>query len=298
MECVPVHIGDAINKALEIVERNQDPFYGIPSGFMSLDRVTHGWQPRELTIIAARPAVGKTAFALSIARNAAVDFSIPTAYFSLEMSTVMLTSRLIVSESSVQFEKIRGIEKLENIDWYQMESSLSKLSKAPLYIDDTCALRTDEFMKKAKDLITQYSVKLIIVDYIHLMGSMDHSRTMREKDDEVLLCLKEAAMVFGVSIIAISFIKRPIRKNYTKPILADLDVYCPTAVDYADKIILLHRPSILSLETNTDNMDLLQVDLVKNSVGDVGSFDLFLDKKRGRVVERDPYDSIDHFNLD
>ena len=292
MECETVHIGDAINRTLEIVERDQDPFYGIPSGFMSLDRVTHGWQPRELTMIAARPAVGKTAFALSIARNAAVDFGVPTAYFSLEMSTVMLTRRLIVSESGIQFEKIRGVEKLESVDWFQMESALSKLSKAPLYIDDSCALTIDEFMKKVKDLITQYGVRLIIVDYIHLMSNMDHARTVREKDDEVILCLKEAAMVYGVSIIAISFIRRPTRKNYTKPILTDLDVYCPSAVDYADKIILLHRPSFLSLEENAGNMDILQVDLAKNSIGDICSIDLFLDKERGRVVEQDGYKGI------
>lgn len=292
MECETVHIGDAINRTLEIVERDQDPFYGIPSGFMSLDRVTHGWQPRELTMIAARPAVGKTAFALSIARNAAVDFGVPTAYFSLEMSTVMLTRRLIVSESGIQFEKIRGVEKLESVDWFQMESALSKLSKAPLYIDDSCALTIDEFMKKVKDLITQYGVRLIIIDYIHLMSNMDHARTMREKDDEVILCLKEAAMVYGVSIIAISFIRRPTRKNYTKPILTDLDVYCPSAVDYADKIILLHRPSFLSLEENAGNMDILQVDLAKNSIGDICSIDLFLDKERGRVVEQDGYKGI------
>ena len=292
MECETVHIGDAINRTLEIVERDQDPFYGIPSGFMSLDRVTHGWQPRELTMIAARPAVGKTAFALSIARNAAVDFGVPTAYFSLEMSTVMLTRRLIVSESGIQFEKIRGVEKLESVDWFQMESTLSKLSKAPLYIDDSCALTIDEFMKKVKDLITQYGVRLIIIDYIHLMSNMDHARTMREKDDEVILCLKEAAMVYGVSIIAISFIRRPTRKNYTKPILTDLDVYCPSAVDYADKIILLHRPSFLSLEENAGNMDILQVDLAKNSIGDICSIDLFLDKERGRVVEQDGYKGI------
>ena len=289
MECETVHIGDAINRTLEIVERDQDPFYGIPSGFMSLERVTHGWQPRELTMIAARPAVGKTAFALSIARNAAVDFGVPTAYFSLEMSTVMLTRRLIVSESGIQFEKIRGVEKLESVDWFQMESALSKLSKAPLYIDDSCALTIDEFMKKVKDLITQYGVRLIIVDYIHLMSNMDHASTVREKDDEVILCLKEAAMVYGVSIIAISFIRRPTRKNYTKPILTDLDVYCPSAVDYADKIILLHRPSFLSLEENAGNMDILQVDLAKNSIGDIGSIDLFLDKERGKVVEQDGY---------
>lgn len=292
MECETVNIGDAINRTLEIVERDQDPFYGIPSGFMSLDRVTHGWQPRELTMIAARPAVGKTAFALSIARNAAVDFGVPTAYFSLEMSTVMLTRRLIVSESGIQFEKIRGLVKMESVDWFQIESALSKLSKAPLYIDDSCALTTDEFMKKVKGLITQYGVRLIIVDYIHLMSNMDHARTVREKDDEVILCLKEAAMVYGVSIIAISFIRRPTRKNYTKPILTDLDVYCPSAVDYADKIILLHRPSFLSLEENAGNMDILQVDLAKNSIGDICSFDLFLDKERGRVVEQDGYKGI------
>lgn len=294
MKCETVHICDAINRTLEIVERDQDPFYGIPSGFMSLDRATHGWQPRELTMIAARPAVGKTAFALSLARNAAVDFNVPTAYFSLEMSTIMLTRRLIVSESGVPFEKIRGTEKLESVDWYQMESTLSKLSKAPLYIDDSCALTTDEFLEKVKDLTSQYGVRLIIVDYVHLMSNMDHARTVREKDDEVLLCLKEAAMVYGVSIIAISFIRRPTRKNYTKPILTDLDVYCPSAVDYADKIILLHRPSFLSPEENTGNLDLLQVELAKNSMGDICSFDLFLDKERGRVIGREAYDEKNH----
>ena len=181
---------------------------------------------------------------------------------------------------------------MESVDWFQIESTLSKLSKAPLYIDDSCALTTDEFLKKVKDLITQYGVRLIIVDYIHLMSHMDRARTMREKDDEVILCLKEAAMVYGVSIIAISFIRRPTRKNYTKPILTDLDVYCPSAVDYADKIILLHRPSFLSPEENSGNMDLLQVDIAKNSIGDIGSFDLFLDKEKGRVIGREAYDEI------
>lgn len=275
------------------MERDQNPSYGIPSGFISLDRVTHGWQDRELTVIAGRPSVGKTAFALSIARNAAVDFGVPTAYFSLEMSTVMLTKRLIMSESAIRFEKIQGVEKLEPSDWFQIESSLSKLSNAPLFIDDTCALTTDELKNKVKGLITKHGVRLIIVDYIHLMGTKDHAGTAREKADEVLLRLKETAMAFGVSVIAISFIRRPTRKNHAKPILTDLDAYCPSAVDYADKIILLHRPSLLSPEENTGNMDLLQVDIAKNSIGDTCSFDLFLDKERGRVVEREPCDETD-----
>lgn len=294
LERTPVHIGDAINKTLEIVEKDQDPFYGIPSGFVSLDRLTQGWQPRELTVIAARPAVGKTAFALSIARNAAVDFSIPTAFFSLEMSTVSLTRRLILSESGVGYGKLRGVEKVEIADWFQMESSLSKLSKAPLYIDDTCALTPEEFMKKVKELIIQHGVRLIIVDYIHLMSHVERAESLREKDDEVLLCLKEAAMVYGVSVIAISFIKRPTRKNYSRPILTDLDAYCPSAVDYADKIILLHRPSFLSPEIGDGNTDILQVDLAKNKVGDIGSFDLFLDKERGIVIEPGICDETDH----
>ena len=287
LERTPVHIGDAINKTLEIVEKDQDPFYGIPSGFVSLDRLTHGWQPRELTVIAARPAVGKTAFALSIARNAAVDFSIPTAFFSLEMSTVSLTRRLVLSESGVGYGKLCGVEKIESADWFQMESSLSKLSKAPLYIDDTCALTPEEF-------IVQHGVRLIIVDYIHLMSHVEQAESLREKDDEVLLCLKEAAMVYGVSVIAISFIKRPTRKNYSRPILTDLDAYCPSAVDYADKIILLHRPSFLSPEMGDGNTDILQVDLAKNKVGEIGSFDLFLDKERVRVIEPGIYDETDH----
>lgn len=210
------------------------------------------------------------------------------------MSTVSLTRRLVLSESGVGYGKLCGVEKIESADWFQMESSLSKLSKAPLYIDDTCALTPEEFMKKVKELIVQHGVRLIIVDYIHLMSHVEQAESLREKDDEVLLCLKEAAMVYGVSVIAISFIKRPTRKNYSRPILTDLDAYCPSAVDYADKIILLHRPSFLSPEMGDGNTDILQVDLAKNKVGEIGSFDLFLDKERVRVIEPGIYDETDH----
>ena len=290
MESGTIKIGDAINSTLEIVEKDQNAFFGIPSGYKSLDRLTHGWQEGELIVVGARPAVGKTAFALSLARNTAVDFGIPTAYFSLEMSTVMLTRRLIVAESGIRHEKMRGDEKLTAEDWFQMEYSLSKLSEAPLYIDDTSALTTDEFMNKVKDLIILYDVKLIIVDYIHLMSGRNQTRASREKDDEVIECLKETALKFRISIIAISFIKRPIRKNYIRPILPDLDSYCPAAVDYADKIILLHRPSFLSSDPCEGKMDTIEVDLAKNDVGDIGSVALFLDKERVRVVET--YDGL------
>ena len=282
----PIHIGEAINQTLELVEKDQNPFSGIPSGFIVLDRITHGWQPGELIVIAARPAVGKTAFALSIARNTAVDFNIPVAYFSLEMSVASLTKRLIVSESGIGFEKIRGAEKLEACDWYQMESYLAKLVSAPLYIDDSCALTTDEFMGRVKELVAQHSVRMIVVDYIHLMRAWDHSKTSKEENDEILLCLKEAALKYRVAIIAITYLRRPVRKNYSGPILTDLDAFCPAAVDYSDKIILLHRPSFLSLDSSENKMDLLHLELAKNNTGDVASMDLFLDMESGRVMER------------
>jgi replicative DNA helicase len=143
---------------------NKEGLSGIATGFEKLDKVTSGWQPSDLIIIAARPGMGKTAFVLSMARNMAIDFGAPVALFSLEMSSVQLITRLISSETGLSSEKLRT-GKLEKHEWEQLSTKVKDLEKAPLYIDDTPSLSIFDLRAKARRLSSQHGIKMIIVDY-------------------------------------------------------------------------------------------------------------------------------------
>src|ERR687890_1106349 len=169
-----------IQRIEDLRHRNED-ITGVPSGFPSLDRVTYGWQNTDLIILAARPAVGKTALALNLARNAALHPSKPTpvAIFSLEMSAAQLVQRILSAESEIWLEKIsRG--KLEDYEMQQLYSKgVTKLSEAPIYIDDTAALNIFEFRAKARRLVNKHNVGLIIIDYLQIMSGSGEKNTNR-----------------------------------------------------------------------------------------------------------------------
>lgn len=282
-----VWIGDAINLSLNQAEKDQNLVQGIPSGFPSLDRLTHGWNGGELTVFAARPAIGKTAFSLGIARNAAVDFGVPTLYFSLELPTIALTDRLIVSETGIPMAKLHGKDKLFSEDWSRMEESLRMLSNAPLYFDDTAGLTTEQFRQRVADLSARKGVKLVIVDHFHLVcgGEKETFSNRHQEEEAVMRCLKEAASAFGVSVIVLTYLKRPLRRNYSGPVLTDLYDYCPATEEYADKIILLDRPLLYSLSASSEGRtDAMQLRLVKNKNGRTGTVELVFDRERVRVV--------------
>ena len=145
---------------------------GVPSRFPSLDKITGGWQPSDLIVVAARPSVGKTSFALTVARNAAVDYRIPVAFFSLEAPAVQLAKRMMVSETGLSIDKIKGGQKLKRNEWKLIEEKTKYLSGAPLYIDDTPSLPVLEFRSKVKRLVEQKGVRLVIVDYLQLMRDL------------------------------------------------------------------------------------------------------------------------------
>jgi len=147
---------------------NKEGMSGIPTGFTKLDRLTSGWQPSDLIIIAARPGMGKTALTLTMARNIAVDSNIPVAFFSLEMSSVQLITRLISSETNLSSEKLRT-GKLEKHEWEQLNVKVKTLEKAPLFIDDTPSLSIFDLRAKARRLVSQYGIKMIMIDYLQLM---------------------------------------------------------------------------------------------------------------------------------
>jgi len=291
----PVSIGDAINRSLEQAERDQHPDLGIPSGFPSLDRLTNGWMPGELIIIGGRPCTCKTALALGMARNAAVEFGIPTAYLSHKTPVLELTDRLIVSESGIPMEKLHGYDKMENEDWQQMEAALKKLSKAPLYLDDSARAFPEEYLmnelqKRLKYLVKEKGVKLVFVDSLQetIPGWAGYeSEQIAHHCRKNLHYFKLQAESYGVTIVVLTLVDRITRRKFAAPVLRDLDGYCPYAEDHADRILLLDMPGLYGLypDYNAEGDEPLEVRLALNKNGRTGEIGLSFDRKRICVTD-------------
>ena len=273
-------IGSVINKAISDIEKMQEQtgLSGVPSGIATLDSITLGWQPSDLIILAARPSVGKTAFALNVARNAAVDFNIPVAVFSLEMPSIQLAKRMMVSETGFSAEKIKGGKKLEDHEWTEMESRLRNLSKAPLYIDDTPSLPVMEFRSKVKRLVKQKGVKLVVVDYLQLMQGPAELRGMREQEVAAISrTLKATAKEMEVPIIALSQLSRQaVQRGQTsngRPQLNDLRESGSIEQD-ADMVLFIHRADYQNLGDPSDKGKTTLI-IAKHRNGEIGDVDLY-----------------------
>ena len=285
-------VGSLINTALNDIQEMQGRtgLNGVPSGFPSLDRITMGWQPSDLIILAARPSVGKTAFSLNLARNAAVDHNIPVAVFSLEMSAIQLVKRLMTSESGLPADKIKGGVPLETYEWQQLEMTLSNLSKAPLYIDDTPSLPLTEFRSKAKRLVKQKKVRLIIVDYLQLMQGPADLRGMREQEVAAISrSLKATAKELNVPIIALSQLSRQAvqrEKGNGKPMLSDLRESGSIEQD-ADMVLFIHRPDVLGLSETPEGRETTYIIIAKHRNGETGELPMRFKAERVKFVEND-----------
>ena len=288
-------VGAVINDAMKEIEKNQnaDGLSGVPSGFLSLDRVTRGWQKSDLIILAARPSVGKTAFALNLARNAAVDYHMPVAVFSLEMSALQLVMRLMTTESGLSADKLKGGTKLEAWDWQQLETRLASLSKAPLYIDDTPSIPLMEFRTKVKRLVKSKDVRLVIVDYLQLMQGPVELRGIREQEVAAISrTLKATAKELNVPIIALSQLSRDAVKRTGgsgKPQLSDLRESGSIEQD-ADMVIFIHRPDYVGLGETPDGKETTQIIIAKHRNGEVCDIDMLFKAEQVRFVE--PGDSL------
>jgi replicative DNA helicase len=234
-----------INRIDELRTKTEE-ISGVPSGFASIDRITYGWQPTDLIILAARPSVGKTAFALNLARNAALHPTKPigVGFFSLEMSAAQLVQRILSAESEIAMEKIsRG--KLEDHEYQQLHSKgIKKLESAPIYIDDTAALNIFEFRAKARRLVNKHHVGVIIIDYLQLMsGSNDKGGNREQEISNISRNLKALAKELSVPIIALSQLSRAVetRKESKMPQLSDLRESGAIEQD-ADMVMFIYRP--------------------------------------------------------
>ncbi len=285
-------IGSIINSVLDNLQelQNTTGLSGVPSGFPTIDRVTQGWQKSDLIILAARPSVGKTAFALNIARNAAVDANMPVAVFSLEMSADQLGKRLITTESGLSGEKIKGGVKLEQYEWVQLEETLKRLAKAPLYIDDTPGIPIMEFRTKAKRLVKQKGVRLIVVDYLQLMQGPAELRGLREQEVAAISrTLKATAKELNVPIIALSQLSRNAvqRTGGTgKPQLSDLRESGSIEQD-ADMVIFIHRPDFVGMSDNPEDKEKAIIVIAKHRNGEVCDIELKYKANQVKFVEPD-----------
>ncbi len=246
-------LAQAITRIDELRSKKED-ISGVPSGFASMDRVTYGWQPTDLIILAARPSVGKTAFALNLARNAALSPIKPTpvAVFSLEMSAAQLVQRILSAESEILLEKIaRG--KLEDYEYQQLHAKgIKRLEQAPIYIDDTAALNIFEFRAKARRLVHKHGVGLIIIDYLQLMsGSGDRNSNREQEISNISRNLKALAKDLNVPIIALSQLSRAVetRKESKMPQLSDLRESGAIEQD-ADMVMFIYRPEYYEVMNN------------------------------------------------
>lgn len=248
---------EAVNRIEELRNKKED-LSGIPSGFKELDAVTSGWQKTDLVIIAARPAVGKTAFALNLARNAAMNPNNPTGVgvFSLEMSNTQLVQRILSAQSEVHMEKIsRG--KLEDSEMEQLYSrGVKALSEAPIYLDDTPALNVFELRAKCRRMVNKHKVGMIIIDYLQLMSGGGENKSMNREQEisGISRALKGLAKELKVPVLALSQLSRAVesRKEGNKiPQLSDLRESGAIEQD-ADMVIFIYRPEYY--EINSDEM--------------------------------------------
>ncbi|MDX2195801.1 MAG: replicative DNA helicase [Cytophagales bacterium] len=271
-------------KEIEEKRKHKDGLTGVPSGFTDLDRLTSGWQQSDLVIVAARPAMGKTAFILSMVRNAAVDHERPCAIFSLEMSSVQLMLRLISAEAEIESDKIKK-GKLEDHEWVQLTRKVSKLSSSKIFIDDTPALSVLELRGKCRRLKAQHNIQMVVIDYLQLMRGNEGDKSQGNREQEIgyiSRSLKGLAKELEIPVIALSQLSRAVETRNTgagsvkKPQLSDLRESGSIEQD-ADMVIFLYRPEYYGLtedESGQSTKGLGEIIVAKHRNGPVDTVKL------------------------
>ncbi len=272
-------IDPVIAEAYDMLQKaaaRSDGLSGISSGFHQLDKMTSGWQNSDLVILAARPAMGKTAFALTMAKNMAVDQKIPVAFFSLEMSNVQLVNRLIVNVCEIKGEKIKS-GQLAPYEWGQLDHRIKELYGAPLFVDDTPSLSVFELRTKARRLVREHGVKVIMIDYLQLMNASGMSFGSRQEEvSTVSRSLKGLAKELNIPILALSQLNRGVETREgnegKRPQLSDLRESGAIEQD-ADMVLFIHRPEYYRIYTDQQGRDLrgkAEIIIAKHRNGAVG----------------------------
>ncbi len=237
-------LSSKVLKQIEELTQKGDGLTGVPTGFTDLDRLTSGWQPSDLVIVAARPGMGKTSMVLAVALNAARDFGKGVALFSLEMASTQLVQRLISMEAEIAGSKMRN-GKLEDYEWQQLQTTVERLSNVPIFIDDTPAINIFELRAKCRRMKQQHDIQLVIIDYLQLMtGSTEGKGGNREQEIAgISRALKSLAKELNIPVIALSQLSRAVevRGGSKRPQLSDLRESGSIEQD-ADIVAFIYRP--------------------------------------------------------
>jgi replicative DNA helicase len=297
---------DEAFKQLNLAAQRSDGLSGLPTGFHALDKITSGWQKSDLIIIAARPAMGKTAFVLSMAKNMAVDFKRPVAIFSLEMSNVQLVNRLISNVCEIEGEKIKS-GQLADYEWNQLDKKIKDLYNAPMYVDDTPSLSIMELRTKARRLVREEHVELIIIDYLQLMNASGNSFESRQQEvSTISRSLKGLAKELNIPIIALSQLNRSVENRTStnniaeakRPQLSDLRESGAIEQD-ADIVCFIHRPEyyrILLDNEGNSTQGIAEIIVAKHRNGAIGDIRLRFKKQFAKFVNEEEDYSIDQEN--
>lgn len=280
-------------KEIEEAGKREDALVGTPSGFTKLDRLTSGWQKSELIIIAARPSMGKTALALSMARNMAIDHGKKVAIFSCEMSSIQLVNRLIIAETDIPGDKIRN-GRLSEEEWKQLDTRIKKLVQAPIFIDDTPAISIFELRAKCRRLMAQHKLDIVIVDYLQLMSGPDNAGSREQEVSNISRSLKSIAKELNVPIIALSQLNRSVemRGGTKRPLLSDLRESGAIEQD-ADMVVFIHRQEkfgIMTFEDGSSTKGIAEIILAKNRNGPVDDIKLRFREEKAQFVDIDEFD--------
>ena len=247
-----IQISSTIDEAIQQMDaaaKREDQLSGIPSGFRKIDQITMGWQPATMVVIAARPAMGKTAFVLSMARKMAIDYNIPIAMFSLEMSNVELVKRLMTAETEIPSEKIKS-GRLSTDEWNHFNARIGRLRNAPIFIDDTPGLSVFDLRSKARILKKKHAIKCIIIDYPQLMTASAMKPGSRQEEVSMISpSPKGLAKELNIPVIALSQLSRNVEGRTSekggldskRPQLSDLRESGAIEQD-ADMVCFIHRP--------------------------------------------------------
>ncbi len=278
---------DIIPRAIEAIERlyhTRDSFTGVPSGLIELDQMTSGFQKSELIIIGARPSVGKTALAMTMAAHTAVKEKIPTAFFSLEMSDMQLMQRLISQESKIPSEKIRtGLLKMS--DFQSIQDAAGYIYDSPLYIVDMPNMKLLDLRAMARRLRAQFDVQIIFIDYLTLITSENTLIPRHEQIAEISRSLKSLARELDIPVVALSQVRRDAEGK--KPNLADLRESGSIEQD-ADVVMFLHRERVGANKDGSDHEQAIDTELIvaKQRNGPIGDIDILFLPRYTKFVSK------------
>ena len=279
------------------IDREKKGLTGVPSGLKEIDSITNGWQKSHFVILAARPGMGKSALMLTFAKNAAIEYNIPVAIFSLEMTAQDIAKRLLSAITQISVDKInKGL--LEPYQYVHLQKAIEKLENVPLYIDDTSSLSLTELRAKARRLKTQYNIQLIIVDYLQLMSNRDKSiyNTNREQEiSGISRGLKSLAKELNIPIIALSQVNRAVEKEKENkmPKLSDLRESGSLEQD-SDMVMFIYRPEYYSREdTEPELKGIAFINIAKNRHGKTAELKL---KFNGAYSYFSDLDDMDYFS--